>query len=83
MARQSEKLAILRATLMSRIKECNAAATPLRNSTDIRETCRSIELSGWAQGLAEALEALDEVIFSGNPANDNTIFNDDGGDIAS
>ena len=68
---KNQKLAVLRASLMRRIVECNAAATPLCNSTDMRETCRSLELSGRALGLAEALDALDELIFSGNPANDN------------
>jgi len=65
------KIVILRAWLMNKAQHYSEQAEPLSTSGSMAQTCKSIELSGMAKGLLEAVERIDDVLFSASAANDN------------
>jgi hypothetical protein len=68
---KDEKLLYLRAKYMARIHQLNAEAEPLGKSGSMAQTCLSIELSGTAKGLLEAVSEIDAVLFNIKASNDN------------
>jgi len=65
------KIVILRAWLMGKAQHYNEKAVPLSASGSVAQTCESIELSGMAKGLLEAVERIDDVLLMASVANDN------------